>query len=170
MLWISILAAVSPSLLGDSVWKVTLEGGKSFEITTDTKGSPKTVAHFEALVKKKFYDGQRFHRVMPDFVVQWGAPQSRNKPLDSPEVGSGGSGTNCVFEESKTSFKRGVVGVASTGSKVGGDSQLFVMLSDKSHLDGSYAVLGRVTKGMDVVSKIKMGDKIVSITIAKARS
>ncbi|MBV6457640.1 MAG: Peptidyl-prolyl cis-trans isomerase B [Fimbriimonadaceae bacterium] len=170
MLWISVLAAVAPGLLADSVWKVTLEGGKSFEITTDSKGSPKTAAHFDALVKKKFYNGQRIHRVDPDFVVQWGAPQSRTMSLDSPEVGSGGSGKNVVFEASQTSFKRGVVGVASTGARVGGDSQLFIMLSDKTHLDGSYAVLGRVTKGMDVVSKIKRGDKIVSITILKGKS
>ena len=155
------MAALTP--VASTELKVTMEGGKSFVIACDSKGSPKTVKRIVELVKKKFYDGQRFHRV-ESWVVQWGDPASK-KSANEPGVGSGGSGQALPWEESTTSFVRGVVGVASTGAKVGGDSQLFVLTHDATHLNGNYAVLGKVTKGMDVVDKIARGDKIVSITV-----
>lgn len=139
---------------------VTFTNGKSFTIEVDAKNAPKTAAHIMALVKKKFYDGQRFHRV-EDWVVQWGDPGSKK----SLEVGGGGSGKNMPFEAGKLSFKKGVVGIASTGAKVGGDSQLFVVRRDSTFLDGSYAAMGRVTKGMDVIMNLKRGDTIKSMKV-----
>lgn len=145
--------------------KVVMANGKSFVIQTDQKGSPKTTAHIVALVKKKFYDGQRIHRVVPNFVIQWGSPESRTKDLASEAVGNGGSGKDIPFEESKAEFVKGVVGIASTGMKVGGDSQLFVMIGDAPRLNGNYAVLGKVVSGLEVCESIKVGDKIKSITV-----
>ena len=145
---------------------VTMGSGKSFTTATVQKGSPKTVAHILGLVKKKFYDGQKVHRV-EDWVTQWGDPGSKTKPMTDPSMGSGGSGKNMPFEPGKISFKRGVVGIASTGFKVGGDSQIFVLKSDATRLDGDYAVLGVVTSGMDLVDKIKRGDKIKKIRVKK---
>lgn len=163
---------IATAILGQATWTptgpkvvVTMSNGKSFTIATDSKGSPKTVARVLELVKEKFYDGQRFHRVEP-WVVQWGAPQSK-KGIDSPGVGNGGSGKSMAFESSKAKFDRGVVGVASTGARLGGDSQLFILTKPAMHLNGDYAVVGKVISGMDVVDKIKLGDKITSIKVAK---
>ncbi len=145
-----------------------LSNGFAFVITTDPKLSPRTVAHILGLVKKGFYDQQRFHRV-ESWVTQWGAPQSRVKPLDSEEVGDGGSGKDIpVFEAApNVDFVRGIVGVASTGFQVPGDSQLFILKQDTQRLYGSYAVVGKVTQGMDVVGRIVKGDRIKWARILK---
>ncbi len=142
----------------------TLSSGRSFEITTDPKSSPRTVAHILGLVKRGFYDGQRVHRV-EWWVTQWGAPASRNKPLDSNEVGDGGSGITLPFERSEVDFRRGVVGIASEGLQLGGDSQLFIIKQDALRLYGSYAVVGKVTKGMDVVGQIQRGDRFKKASV-----
>lgn len=142
--------------------EVTMEKGGSFVISTDRVSSPKTVEHILALVDKGFYDGQRIHRV-EHWVTQWGAPASKDKPLTSEEVLEGGSGKNVRFEESPIDFTRGVVGVASEGKKLGGDSQLFILKKDAFRLKGNYAVVGLVTKGMDTVDRIQWGDRIVSM-------
>lgn len=148
---------------GQPMITVTMANKKQFVIAVDAQGSPKTTAHIAALIKKKFYDGILFHRVEP-WVVQWGDPESK-KGINTPGLGNGGSGKQMPFEGSKTSFVRGVVGIASTGQKVGGDSQIFILTKDATHLNGSYAVLGKVVSGMDVVDKLKVGDKIATMTI-----
>ncbi len=148
----------------------TLQSGKVFEITTDPKASPKTVAHILDLVKRKVYDRQRFHRV-EYWVTQWGAPQSKDLPLDvknprtgkletNPKIADGDTGIRLPFEMSDVDYYRGVVGVASDGLQNGGDSQLFILKKDWFRLYRSYAVVGKVTKGMDVVDAIKRGDRI----------
>lgn len=156
----------------------TMANGRSFTITTDPKSSPLTVAHILRLVRKGFYDGQRVHRV-ESWVTQWGAPASKNEPLDVKEkrtgrmvqnerVGDGGSGKDISkFEMSEVDFFRGTVGIASNGLQLPGDSQLFVLKRDTPRLYHSYAAVGKVTKGMDVVEAIKRGDRIRSARVAK---
>jgi peptidyl-prolyl cis-trans isomerase B (cyclophilin B) len=144
--------------------EVDLPRHRSFVITTDPKSSPQTVKAILALVKSGFYDGQKFHRV-ESWVVQWGDPQSKTLPIGDSRLGSKGSGHALPFEGSDTSFMRGVVGIASTGTRVGGDSQIFVLTRSATHLTGSYAVLGKVTAGMAVVDKIVKGDKIVKVRV-----
>jgi cyclophilin family peptidyl-prolyl cis-trans isomerase len=146
------------------VIRFTMNNGRSFEIATDPKASPKTVAHILGLVKKGFYDGQRVHRV-EWWVTQWGAPASRTKPLDSDDVGDGGSGITLPFERSEIDFKRGVVGIASEGLQLGGDSQLFIIKQDALRLYGSYAVVGKVVKGMDTVGSIQRGDRFKAAVV-----
>lgn len=124
--------------------------------------APKTTAHILSLIDKKFYDGQRFHRV-EDWVVQWGDPGSRNPSKAKHPIGTGGSGKNVPFEDTGVRFSRGTLGLASTGLKVGGDSQMFILRKDAFRLDGNYCAFGRVVKGMDVVDKIKKNDIIVSM-------
>jgi len=143
-----------------------MKKGGTFEITTDPKDSPKTVAHILDLVKKKFYDGQRVHRV-EYWVTQWGDPQSRKLPMNDPEMGDGDTGYRLPFEMADIDFTRGVVGIASDGLQNGGDCQLFVIKQDRLYLYHSYAVVGRVTQGMDVVDKIDKGDWIKSISIVE---
>ena len=151
------------SLTASPDLKVTMGSGKSFVIHTDGMAAPKTVARIVQLVKSKFYDGQRFHRV-EDWVVQWGAPQSK-KSVDDPAVGNGGTGKNMPFEPGRISFTKGVCGVASTGAGLGGDSQLFIVKRDSTFLNGKYSSWVKVTSGMDVVANIKRGDMIKSISI-----
>lgn len=149
----------------------TMSSGRSFVITTDPRTSPLTVAHILKLVRAGFYDRQRVHRV-ENWVTQWGAPASRNEPLDikdkdgktvqNDRVGDGGSGKNIAkFEEApNVDYVRGMVGIASEGLQLPGDSQLFVLKKDALRLYRSYAVVGMVTKGMDVVGMIQRGDRI----------
>lgn len=159
-----ILISKPPTGMASPLLKVTMDGGKAFTIQTDPKGAPRTVARILELVKAKFYDGQRFHRV-EDWVVQWGAPQSK-KNVNDPAVGNGGSGKNMIFEAGSLSFTKGVCGVASTGAKLGGDSQLFIVKRDSTFLNGDYSAWGKVVSGMNVVEAIKRGDRIKSIAIS----
>lgn len=165
----------------------TMASGGSFTITTDPKNSPLTVKHILDLVKKGFYDKQRVHRV-EHWVVQWGSPFSKSgefwkkdpKTGDyvkdnwtgqravTDKVGDGGSGKDIEkFEMCEVDYKRGVVGVASNGLQLPGDSQLFVLKKDAFRLYHSYAVVGKVTSGMDVMGRIQQGDRIQSAKIAK---
>ncbi len=167
----SFIAAIAMAHLGPNAAtapkiEVVMEKGGTFVIETVPDKSPKTVEGILAFVKDKFYDEQRVHRV-EDWVTQWGAPASKDKDLDSMEVLGGGSGKNLVFEASDVSFLRGTVGIASKGAKTGGDCQLFIVKRDSAFLDGSYAVLGRVIEGIDVVDKITRGDRIKSMQIKK---
>jgi cyclophilin family peptidyl-prolyl cis-trans isomerase len=169
---ISILAAAVLGTQGayapnGQVIEVQIEGRGTFQITTDPKNSPKTVAHIKGLVEKKFYDRQRIHRV-ESWVTQWGAPASKTKDLTDPEVLGGGSGKQIEFEKADVDFTRGVVGIASTGLQVGGDSQIFILKADTLRLYSSYAVLGKVTKGMEIVDAIKKGDRITKMTMKKS--
>ncbi|MER3414327.1 MAG: peptidylprolyl isomerase [Armatimonadota bacterium] len=146
------------------VVEVVVEKRGAFRITTDPKTSPKTVEHILSLVRSGFYDRQRVHRV-EFWVTQWGAPASKDKPIDSDEVLGGGSGKQLPFEMSDVDFVRGIVGVASTGLQVGGDSQLFIIKQDRLYLWRSYAVVGKVTQGMDVVDRIRRGDRITRMRV-----
>lgn len=140
----------------------------SFEITTAPKLSPKTVAQIVSLVKAGFYNAQRVHRV-EYWVTQWGDSASRTKPMNDPKMGDGDSGHPLPFEMCDVDFKRGVVGIASEGLQLGGDCQLFVIKQDRLYLWHSYAVVGKVTKGMDVVDRIRTGDRILSATVDWSR-
>ena len=146
--------------------EVDMAGHRSFVITTDPKGSPLTTKGILRLVRAGFYDGQRVHRV-ESWVVQWGDPQSKTLPPGDSRIGSSGSGHPLPFEDGGAGFARGVVGIASTGTGLGGDSQLFVITKDAdvSRLNHGYAILGKVTRGMDVVDHIKVGDRIVRIVV-----
>lgn len=159
--------------------KFTMANGKSFVVTTDPKTSPKTVSHVLALVKSGFYDRQRIHRV-ESWVTQWGAPASKSEPMMvkgkdgkmslNDKVGDGGSGHDIPFEGSQTiDFVRGVVGIASEGLQMGGDSQLFVLKKDTLRLFNSYAILGKVSEGMATVDAIKFGDRITKATVMGAK-
>jgi peptidyl-prolyl cis-trans isomerase B (cyclophilin B) len=156
----------------------TMSNGKSFVVTTDPKHSPKTVEHILNLVKKHFYDGQRVHRV-EWWVTQWGSPPSRTEPMDVKEkngkmvpndkAADGESGKPIpAFEAAENvDYVRGMVGIASTGFQVPGDSQIFILKHDAFRLYKSYAVLGKVTSGMDVVGRVQRGDRIKSAVIRK---
>ncbi|HWD39839.1 MAG TPA: peptidylprolyl isomerase [Fimbriimonas sp.] len=147
--------------------EVMLSNHKSFVITTDPKMSPKTVQAIVKLVREGFYDDQKVHRVEP-WIVQWGDPQTKHLPIGDSRIGPGGSGHPIPFEGPKRIFDRGVAGIASKRDGVGGEGQIFIVKRRSAMLDGGYAMLGKVTEGMEVVDHIKLGEKIESVTIVGA--
>ena len=125
---------------------------------------PGTVANFEKLAKEGFYDGTTFHRVIPNFMIQGGDPYSKT---GKGRVGTGGPGytIKCETHLNKHRHVAGTLSMAHAGKDTGG-SQFFICHSPQGHLDGVHTVFGQVTKGMDVVNKIKQNDKINSITVS----
>jgi peptidyl-prolyl cis-trans isomerase B (cyclophilin B) len=144
---------------------ITLEKGGEIVLEFWTADAPRHVENFVKLAKQKFYDGQRVHRVEPSFVVQFGDPQSRTLPLDSPKMGSGGPGYTIKAEFNKRPFERGVLGMARTNDPDSAGSQIYIMLGPAPFLNGKYTAFGRVAGGMGVVDQIKVGDRIKSIRI-----
>lgn len=136
----------------------------TFEIETYPIEAPKTVAHVVDLVKRGFYDGQRVHRALPGFVVQWGDPRSRDLAQES-EWGRGeaaGSGTPIGAAEmsKKRTPTRGAVAMAHQGHPSRADSQIFVTLADRPDLNGRYVVFGHIVSGDDVPARLERGDVI----------
>jgi cyclophilin family peptidyl-prolyl cis-trans isomerase len=142
---------------------MTMENGGEVTIELWPDAAPNHVKRFVELVKQGFYDGQRVHRVEPKFVVQFGDPASKTKPMDDPEMGTGGTGKKLKAEFNKRPFDRGVLGMARSNDPNSADSQVYLMLGDAHFLNGQYTAFGKVTKGMDVVDKIRVGDRIKSI-------
>ena len=132
------------------------------------KEVPNTVANFVKLAKEGFYDGLRFHRVIPDFVIQGGCPYSRN-PQD-PRVGMGGPGytIKCETHAEKQYHDRGVLSMAHAGKDTGG-SQFFICHNRQNtqHLDGVHTCFGKVVEGLEVVDAIRQGDMIESVKIVE---
>jgi len=135
----------------------------AFEFEMYPKEAPRTVAHILALVKRNFYNGQRMHRVVPGFVMQFGDPNSRDMTKRS-SWGRGGSGKPIgVGEITPTrNHKVGAVAMAHAGDPAAADSQMYVALSVERtrSLDGRFTVFGQVVRGMDVVQKIQQDDVI----------
>ena len=127
--------------------------------------TPKTVANFEKLANDGFYDGTRFHRVIPDFVIQGGDPLSKDP--NNPKVGTGGPGYQIKCETHLNTHKHvaGSLSMAHAGKDTGG-SQFFVCHSPQKHLDGKHTVFGQVTTGLEIVNTIKANDLIKSIRVA----
>jgi len=126
---------------------VTTKG--EFVIQLDGKIAPNTCAVFLDLIGKGYFDDLTFHRVVPDFVVQGGDPRGD---------GWGGPGYMIRSEWSRARYKRAAVGIAHDGKDTGG-SQFFVTLSEQPHLNGRYTIFGEVTKGMEVVDLMEVGDR-----------
>ncbi|MBW3583212.1 MAG: peptidylprolyl isomerase [Euryarchaeota archaeon] len=128
------------------------------------KDAPKTVENFVMLANKGFYDGLRFHRVIPDFMVQGGCPHSKKK--GDPRAGTGGPGHHikCETKGNPRRHGRGFLSMAHAGKDTGG-SQFFITHSPQPHLDKVHTVFGHVVEGIDVVDKIRQWDEIRSVKI-----
>jgi peptidylprolyl isomerase len=165
--FLAALPAFADDAVTDTIVLTTAHGKIVIKLRPDL--APKHVAQIQALVKRKFYDGIVFHRVIPGFMAQTGDPTG---------TGTGGSDLpNIPAEFSSTPFKRGTLGMARSSEKDSANSQFFICFADASFLDGQYTVFGQVVSGMDVVDKIKAGtqanngqvehpDKIVSLRFA----
>jgi cyclophilin family peptidyl-prolyl cis-trans isomerase len=159
-------APVTPASPGAGPVVVVETAKGTFEFETYPKDAPKTVEHILALVKKNFYNGQRFHRVVEDFVVQWGDPKTKDM-RQRGEWGTGGSGSPIgVAEISKTrKHKLGAVAMGHAGDPARADSQMYVVTGPATHLDGGYTIFGQVISGMDVVMKIRQNDTVTKMSI-----
>lgn len=123
--------------------------------------APNTVANFVKLAESGYYNGLNFHRVIPDFVIQGGCPNGS---------GSGGPGykIKCETSGGNQYHDRGVLSMAHAGKDTGG-SQFFICHSrnNTSHLDRVHTCFGKVVDGLDIIDKIKAGDKIEKVVITK---
>ena len=113
--------------------------------------APNTVNNFISLVKKGFYDGLIFHRVIPGFMIQGGDPEG---------IGMGGPGYTILGEFSSNGFQndlrhsRGVLSMARTMAPNSAGSQFFIMVEDAPHLDGQYAAFGKLVEGLETAQAI----------------
>ena len=141
------------------------------ELVLTENEAPNTVANFISLIEGKKYDGTAFHRVVPNFVIQGGDPNSLNDdPLDDGQGGPGYTiACECYAENARKHF-RGSLSMAHAGKDTGG-SQFFITHRPTANLNGDkdreqgHTVFGYVTKGMDVVDSITKGDRILEATV-----
>ena len=154
-----------------------ITGRGAIQIRLFDKECPKTTGNFEKLANANFYDGQRWHRVIKDFMIQGGDPLSRD---GGPAVGTGGPGYKIECEiRPKLKHGKGTLSMAHAGScehepasgkRLSGicsnGSQFFITHCPTPHLDGIHTVFGQVTAGQDVVDATKQNDAIVSIRVA----
>jgi len=137
---------------------ITLEKGGEIRIEFYPQDAPKTVENFVTLAKKGFYNGLTFHRVVPDFVVQGGCPKGN---------GTGGPGYQIKAEFNKQKHVRGSVAMARSQDPDSAGSQFYICYGTTPHLDGQYTVFGHVVTGMELVDRIKQGDRMTSVAIVE---
>ena len=137
--------------MSNPIVTIEMENGGVMKAELYPEIAPNTVNNFISLVKKGFYDGVIFHRVIPGFMIQGGDPQGK---------GIGGPGYCIKGEFTVNRFKndlkhsRGVLSMARSGMPNSAGSQFFIMHEDAPHLDGSYAAFGKVIEGIEVVDAI----------------
>ena len=138
-------------MMSNPIVTITMENGDVMKAELYPEIAPNTVNNFISLVKKGFYDGLIFHRVIPGFMIQGGDPAG---------TGAGGPDYCIKGEFSQNGFENnlahtpGVLSMARTMFPDSAGSQFFIMHKDAPHLDGAYAAFGMVIDGMDVVNKI----------------
>lgn len=147
---------------------IVLETAKgTIEFETYPEEAPKTVARIVELVKKGFYNGQRFHRAEPKFLIQVGDPQTRNMSLQDWWGGTGSGKPIGVAEiTKKRRHVRGAVAMAYAGSDPRtADSQFYIMLRPAPELDAKYTVFGRVINGLGVIDRIVKTDVLKKASV-----
>ena len=137
--------------MANPILTITMENGDVMKAELYPEIAPNTVNNFISLVKKGFYDGRIFHRVIPGFMIQGGCPDG---------TGMGGPGYSIKGEFPQNGFTNdlkhapGVLSMARAMHPDSAGSQFFIMHKTSPHLDGSYAAFGKVTEGLEVVDKI----------------
>lgn len=130
---------------------INMENGKSITIELYPEIAPNTVNNFISLIKKKFYDGLSFHRVISGFMIQGGCPEGTGR--GGPGYGIKGEFLSNGFKNDLT-HEEGVISMARSSEPNSAGSQFFIMHKNAQHLDGSYAGFGKVIEGMDEVDRI----------------
>ena len=133
--------------------------------------APNTVANFAHLAEEGFYNGLKFHRVIPGFMAQGGCPHSKDNPA---MAGTGGPGwqIDCETDTSTHPHRRGTLSMAHAGPNTGG-SQFFITFVATPHLDGVHTVFGAIeeddTESFMVLDNIDQNDDIISIEVVESR-
>jgi peptidylprolyl isomerase len=140
--------------LENTVYLQLKDGRVVIELRPDL--APNHVARFKELVRKGFYDGLTFHRVIDGFMAQTGDPKGD---------GTGGSGQRIKAEFNSARFVRGTLGAARSADPNSADSQFFICFKPAEFLDGQYTVFGQVVEGMEFVDAIKKGDSANNGTV-----
>ena len=141
--------------MANPIVTIEMENGDIMKAELYPETAPNTVNNFISLVKKGYYDGLIFHRVINGFMIQGGCPQG---------TGTGGPGYTIKGEFMQNGFvnelkhTEGVLSMARAMHPDSAGSQFFIMHKTSPHLDGAYAAFGKVTEGMDVVNKIAETD------------
>lgn len=157
LLGIFSLGSKATDAVGDPL-KAKMETNKgTISIDLFQEEAPMTVANFVNLSKRGYYNGLKFHRVVPNFVIQGGDPTG---------TGSGGPGYRFgdEFSPKLKHDSAGILSMANAGPSTNG-SQFFITHTATPHLNNRHSVFGKVTSGMDVVNSIQQGDTINSISI-----
>ena len=137
--------------MANPIVRITMDSGKTIRLELYPEIAPVTVENFLALVKKGFYNGLTFHRIIPGFMIQGGDPSGN---------GTGGPGYKIKGEFRSNGVKndlkheRGVISMARAFDPNSAGSQFFIMHEDAPHLDGEYAAFGKVIEGLDTVDEI----------------
>lgn len=148
---------------GDEIAVITTNKGViKFEFFAEE--APNTVATFIELADEGYFDGIKFHRVEPGFVIQGGDPLSRN---DDPMVGTGGPGWYLREEFNDLKHVDGSVAMARATDPNSAGSQFYITMGPQPFLDGQYTVFGQVIEGLDVVYEISVGDVMESVSIER---
>jgi peptidyl-prolyl cis-trans isomerase B (cyclophilin B) len=129
----------------------TSEGDMVLQFWTDA--APDTVENFKKLARQGFYDGTIFHRIVKEFMIQGGDPNSKD-PAKENSYGQGGPGYNIKAEFNNHSHDRGVVSMARGPDPDSAGSQFFICLAPVHRLDHQYTTFGKLIKGQDVLEKI----------------
>jgi peptidyl-prolyl cis-trans isomerase B (cyclophilin B) len=129
----------------------TSEGDMVVQFWTDA--APNTVENFKKLVRQGFYDGTIFHRIVKEFMIQGGDPNSKD-PAKENSYGQGGPGYNIKAEFNDHSHDRGVISMARGPDPDSAGSQFFICLAPVHRLDHQYTTFGKLIKGQDVLEKI----------------
>lgn len=140
----------------------TPQAGEEVAVMNTNKGTivigflpdkaPNHVANFKELAQKEFYNGLKFHRVIPGFMIQGGCPNTREGASGMP--GTGGPGYMIDAEFNNTPHTRGILSMARSQHPNSAGSQFFIMVANAPHLDGQYSAFGYVIEGMDVADQI----------------
>ena len=137
--------------MANPIVTITMENGDVMKAELYPDIAPNTVNNFISLIKKGFYDGVIFHRVISGFMIQGGDPEGTGRG-GSDETIKGEFSENGVKND--ISHERGVISMARSSDPDSASSQFFIVQSDSTYLDGQYAAFGHVTEGMDIVDQI----------------
>lgn len=157
---------------GDEIAVIKTDKG-TIKVQLHGKDAPIHVGNFVELANKGFYDGVKFHRYVPGFVIQGGDPQTKDASAADVIKGNGPFGTGgpgySIHEEYTTNPNNvhldGTLAMARSANPNSAGSQFYFCLGDQPFLDSDYTVFGQTLEGMDVINQLRVGDEIESVTI-----
>ncbi len=171
-----------PRLNGKATVLMTVDGTKQITIELDGNNAPISAGTFVDLVQRKFYDGLTFHRVIGNFVAQGGDPKGngsggyipaggsteRRIPLEIKPIGAAPIVYGAPIKDApQLQHKRGIIAMARSLDPDTASSQFYFTLADVPYLDRSYAVFGKITKGLELIDTIRIGSKITSARVTQ---